>query len=149
LPLLPCHIISQTIISLTPEGSVFRHSSRPGADSINQFQKTEKATTATMVCAKCQKLNKTTLATPGVKKKAEMYYGSAASSSASGEKKKSATIGQTGISKVGVQNMKSTPLPANRLPEQTALQGCPEPLRPVLQLLHPLQDQGFSGALHV
>jgi hypothetical protein len=55
-----------------------------------------------MVCAKCQKLNKTTLATPGVKKKAEMYYGSAASSSASGEKKKSATLGQTGISKVGV-----------------------------------------------
>ena len=51
-----------------------------------------------MVCAKCQKLNKTTLATPGVKKKAEMYYGSpASSSSASG--KKSTTLGQTGISK--------------------------------------------------
>ena len=52
-----------------------------------------------MVCAKCQKLNKTTLATPGVKKKSEMYYGSAASSSSSSEKK-SATVGQTGISKV-------------------------------------------------
>ncbi|KAK4157936.1 microtubule-associated protein CRIPT-domain-containing protein [Chaetomidium leptoderma] len=51
-----------------------------------------------MVCAKCQKLNKTTLATPGVKKKAEMYHGSAASSSASAGKK-SATLGQTGISK--------------------------------------------------
>ena len=51
-----------------------------------------------MVCAKCQKLNKTTLATPGVKKKSELYYGSAASSS-SGEKK-SATLGQNGISKV-------------------------------------------------
>ncbi|KAL1842731.1 hypothetical protein VTJ49DRAFT_4369 [Mycothermus thermophilus] len=51
-----------------------------------------------MVCAKCQKLNKTTLATPGVKKKTEMYYGSPASSSASSEKK-SATLGQTGISK--------------------------------------------------
>ncbi|EAQ90998.1 hypothetical protein CHGG_02933 [Chaetomium globosum CBS 148.51] len=51
-----------------------------------------------MVCAKCQKLNKTTLATPGVKKKAEMYYGSAASASSSGAKK-SATLGQTGISK--------------------------------------------------
>jgi hypothetical protein len=55
-----------------------------------------------MVCAKCQKLNKTTLATPGVKKKAEMYYGSSASSSASGEKK-SATLGQTGISKVRIK----------------------------------------------
>lgn len=52
-----------------------------------------------MVCGKCQKLNKTVLATPGVKKKSEMYYGSPASSSASGEKK-SATLGQTGISKV-------------------------------------------------
>lgn len=53
-----------------------------------------------MVCsrASCQKLNKTTLATPGVKKKSEMYYGSAASSSSS--EKKSATIGQTGVSKV-------------------------------------------------
>ncbi|KAL2128065.1 hypothetical protein VTI74DRAFT_9769 [Chaetomium olivicolor] len=51
-----------------------------------------------MVCGKCQKKNTTTLATPGVKKKSEMYYGSPASSSASGEKK-SATLGQTGISK--------------------------------------------------
>ncbi|KAK4456129.1 microtubule-associated protein CRIPT-domain-containing protein [Podospora aff. communis PSN243] len=49
-----------------------------------------------MVCAKCQKLNKTTLATPRVKKKSEMYYGSAASSSGD---KKSATLGQNGISK--------------------------------------------------
>jgi hypothetical protein len=54
-----------------------------------------------MVCAKCQKLNKTTLATPGVKKKAEMYYGSAASTSSSGAKK-SATLGQTGITKVSI-----------------------------------------------
>lgn len=52
-----------------------------------------------MVCAKCQKLNKTTLTTPGVKKKSEMYYGSSASSS--GEKK-SATLGQNGISKVRI-----------------------------------------------
>jgi hypothetical protein len=57
-----------------------------------------------MVCAKCQKLNKTTLATPGVKKKTEMYYGSpaSASSSASGAKK-SATLGQSGITKVRIQ----------------------------------------------
>ncbi|KAB5570164.1 microtubule-associated protein CRIPT-domain-containing protein [Coniochaeta sp. 2T2.1] len=49
-----------------------------------------------MVCAKCSKLSKTTLATPGVKKKSEMYYGSAASSSSD---KKSATLGQSGVSK--------------------------------------------------
>jgi len=58
-----------------------------------------------MVCAKCQKLNKTTLATPGVKKKAEMYYGSAASASSSASApgaKKSATLGQSGISKVRI-----------------------------------------------
>ncbi|RKU40303.1 hypothetical protein DL546_000570 [Coniochaeta pulveracea] len=51
-----------------------------------------------MVCAKCQNKAKTTLATPVVKKKSEMYYGSPASSSATGAKK-SATLGQTGISK--------------------------------------------------
>lgn len=49
-----------------------------------------------MVCSKCQKLSKgTTLATPGVKKKTEMYHGSPAASSS-----KSATQGQTGIGKV-------------------------------------------------
>ena len=57
-----------------------------------------------MVCAKCQKLNKTTLATPGVKKKSEMYYGSSSSSSSSSSSaadgsKRSATLGQNGISK--------------------------------------------------
>ncbi|KAK3953582.1 microtubule-associated protein CRIPT-domain-containing protein [Pseudoneurospora amorphoporcata] len=56
-----------------------------------------------MVCAKCQKTEKTTLITPGVKKKSEMYYGSPAaasssSSSASGPKK-SATLGNTGVVK--------------------------------------------------
>ncbi|KFA52010.1 hypothetical protein S40293_11210 [Stachybotrys chartarum IBT 40293] len=51
-----------------------------------------------MVCAKCQKLVKgTTLATPDVKKKSEMYYGSPAGSKASGSK--SATLGNTGIGK--------------------------------------------------
>jgi hypothetical protein len=48
-----------------------------------------------MVCAKCQKtIKQTELATPGVKRKSEMYYGSPA-----GDKNK-ATIGG-GISKVG------------------------------------------------
>ncbi|KLU83952.1 cript family protein [Magnaporthiopsis poae ATCC 64411] len=51
-----------------------------------------------MVCAKCQKLSKgTTLATPAVKKKSEMYYGSPASSSSSS--RPSATLGQTGVTK--------------------------------------------------
>lgn len=56
-----------------------------------------------MVCAKCQKLSKgTTLATPDVKKKSEMYYGSSAGtgSSSKGAGTKSATLGQNGIGKV-------------------------------------------------
>jgi hypothetical protein len=40
----------------------------------------------------------TTLATPDVKKKNEMYYGSPATSKASGSK--SATLGNTGVVKV-------------------------------------------------
>lgn len=50
-----------------------------------------------MVCNKCQAKSTTTLATPGVKKKSEMYYGSSASTSTAD--KKSATLGQTGVSK--------------------------------------------------
>ena len=55
-----------------------------------------------MVCAKCQKLQKQTqLATPGVKRKNDIYYGSSTSSASAGSKgKPSATLGQTGISKV-------------------------------------------------
>lgn len=54
-----------------------------------------------MVCAKCQKLSKATaLATPDVKKKSEMYYGSPAGSNSKGVGTKSATIGQNGIGKV-------------------------------------------------
>ena len=55
-----------------------------------------------MVCAKCQKLQKSTeLATPGVKRRNELYYGSPASSANGGEKNKSsATLGATGIGKV-------------------------------------------------
>jgi len=55
-----------------------------------------------MVCSKCAKLTTgTKLATPGVKKKSDMYYGSPATSSAAGDKK-SATLGQTGVGKVGL-----------------------------------------------
>jgi putative ribosome biogenesis GTPase RsgA len=49
-----------------------------------------------MVCAKCQRLQKTTLATPGVKRKADMYYGSPASQK---DDKSSATLGNSGIGK--------------------------------------------------
>jgi len=54
-----------------------------------------------MVCGKCAKLTSgTKLATPGVKKKSEIYYGSAASSSSSAAgNKTSATLGQTGVGK--------------------------------------------------
>lgn len=55
-----------------------------------------------MVCAKCQKLQKKTeLATPGVKRRNEMYYGSPASSmtSAGDKSKKSPTAGVAGIGK--------------------------------------------------
>ncbi|PYI04358.1 cript family protein [Aspergillus sclerotiicarbonarius CBS 121057] len=54
-----------------------------------------------MVCSKCQKkLTQTELATPGVKRKTEMYYGSPATSSpgGSGDKAK-ATLGSTGVGK--------------------------------------------------
>lgn len=61
-----------------------------------------------MVCSKCQrKLKSTELATPGVKRKSEMYYGSpstsvgggASSSSGPGSKAKP-TLGNTGVGKV-------------------------------------------------
>jgi hypothetical protein len=53
-----------------------------------------------MVCAKCQKLTKpTSLATPEVKKKNDMYYGSP-SGSKTATTKTSATLGNTGIGKV-------------------------------------------------
>lgn len=52
-----------------------------------------------MVCAKCQRtLQKTTLATPGVKRKNEMYYGSPAGDRTRSEPK-SATLGASGIGK--------------------------------------------------
>ncbi|KAK5278218.1 hypothetical protein LTR16_008877, partial [Cryomyces antarcticus] len=57
---------------------------------------------AVMVCAKCQKLlKKTELATPNVKKKNEMYFGSPAGSTKSASKG-SATLGNTGVGKVSM-----------------------------------------------
>ncbi|OGE55659.1 hypothetical protein PENARI_c004G02407 [Penicillium arizonense] len=54
-----------------------------------------------MVCSKCQKkLQSTELATPGVKRKNDMYYGSPSSSLGGGDKGKAKpTLGATGIGK--------------------------------------------------
>lgn len=52
------------------------------------------------LCGKCQKrLSVTTLATPAVKKKNEMYYGSSAGTKSAS--KPSTTLGNNGIGKVG------------------------------------------------
>lgn len=51
-----------------------------------------------MVCSKCQKLTKkTTLATPEVKKKSEIYHGSSATSKGA---EKGTTLASAGVSKV-------------------------------------------------
>ncbi|KAE8349977.1 PDZ-binding protein [Aspergillus coremiiformis] len=56
-----------------------------------------------MVCAKCQKkLKSTELATPGVKRKSEMYYGSPSTSVGGGggsSSKSKPTLGNTGVGK--------------------------------------------------
>ena len=57
-----------------------------------------------MVCSKCQKkLKSTELATPGVKRKSEMYYGSPATSSGAGAGASKPTLGNTGIGKVCIR----------------------------------------------
>lgn len=56
-----------------------------------------------MVCAKCQKaLKATELATPSVKRRSEIYYGSPATASktAVDKGKTSATLGNSGVGKV-------------------------------------------------
>lgn len=53
-----------------------------------------------MVCSKCQRtLQKTTLATPGVKQKNDMYHGCPAGSKTTSSLISSATLGNTGIGK--------------------------------------------------
>ncbi|PLN81244.1 microtubule-associated protein CRIPT-domain-containing protein [Aspergillus taichungensis] len=52
-----------------------------------------------MVCSKCaKKLKSTQLATPDVKRRSEMYYGSSSSTNSTDKKGKS-TLGNTGIGK--------------------------------------------------
>jgi hypothetical protein len=99
-----------------------------------------------MVCAKCQKvLAKTELATPGVKRKNDIYFGSptaAASSSGSGKSKTSATLGNAGISKVRYYHRTHLKFSLTMCLEQTVEQEREESLRRVLKHLYDLQDQG-------
>lgn len=90
-----------------------------------------------MVCAKCSKLTKpTSLATPGVKKKAEMYYGSPAGSKKSGESSK-ATLGNTGVGKVrGLHHILPSATKIKLFTEQTSLGWSQEPLCSILDDLH-------------
>ena len=61
-----------------------------------------------MVCSKCQKLLKRTeLATPGVKRKNELYYGSSASANGNEQHKSSTTVGSNGVGKVRVHQLAS------------------------------------------
>ena len=108
-----------------------------------------------MVCVKCQKIQKKTeLATPGVKRKNDIYYGSpttsATSGSSVGKNKTSATLGHNGIGKVshtttagcaylGILNMG----PAI---EQAFEQRCKESLRCICKLLHHVQDKDRAGS---
>jgi hypothetical protein len=85
-----------------------------------------------MVCSKCQNvLKKTELATPGVKRKNEMYLGSPTA-----EKSKTTT---NGISKVRrlERRTRGSLIPANikSLTEQTPRQSRKEPLRRILELM--------------
>lgn len=75
-----------------------------------------------MVCSRCQKLSKpTSLATPEVKKKNDMYFGSPAGSSTRGASKTSATLGQTGIGKVGIRNLSLLPMVITNIKSQSKL----------------------------
>ena len=94
-----------------------------------------------MVCAKCQKtIKQTELATPSVKRKNEMYYGSPA-----GDKNKATLSG--GISKVGLNVLLDTRLLRNAdslLIEQVAKQECEKSIRGLLQFLRDLQNEDRS-----
>ena len=91
-----------------------------------------------MVCAKCQKtIKQTELATPAVKRKNEMYYGSP-----TGDKTK-ATLGG-GISKVGFNVLLKRYLLRKAdqiLIEQTTKQDRQKSLRSLLQFLRDMQNE--------
>ncbi|MCJ1452120.1 hypothetical protein MMC28_002462 [Mycoblastus sanguinarius] len=102
-----------------------------------------------MVCAKCQKLQKKTeLATPAVKRKNEMYYGSPTLSNSVAGSKPSATLGSTGIGKVSVPvecaNFRCDASTDRLSPEQTTKQKRKEPLCCIFELMYYMQDEGGS-----
>jgi hypothetical protein len=105
-------------------------------------------TSTKMVCGKCAKLSKsTTLATPAVKKKSEMYYGSPAGSSKSSDKTKtSATLGNNGIGKASYLSALIYEDPAHSNIEQVTIESREKSVCFILEFLHHLQDQGGSRA---
>lgn len=101
-----------------------------------------------MVCSKCAKLvTGTTLATPGVKKRAEVYHGSLASSSSTGSKK-AYTLGQTGIgkSKLTSKSAKNPYAQYARSASDICLFSLDvQPCANLLQLMRKVQDKGLPG----
>ena len=95
-----------------------------------------------MVCAKCQKtIKQTELATPGVKRKNEMYYGSPA-----GDKNKATLSG--GISKVGFNVLLNRYLARNAdqiFTEQTTKQNRQKSLHSLLRFLRVMQNENRAG----
>src|ERR1700723_1587758 len=95
-----------------------------------------------MVCAKCQKtIKQTELATPGVKRKNEMYYGSPA-----GDKNKAILGG--GISKVGFNTLLKRHLlrKADQISiEQTTKQSRQKSIRSLLRFLRDMQSENRAG----
>ena len=106
----------QPLLSAGGQGAVQPHSAFPRHSTAHQ---TPSSRSTKMVCAKCAKLSKsTTLATPGVKKKSEMYYGSPAGSSKTSDKTKtSATLGNNGIGKASRCSGIVSHAPANHIAE--------------------------------
>lgn len=108
-----------------------------------------------MVCAKCQKLvNQTKLATPDVKNKKEMYYGSSASTakttkSTGGGAGAGATLGNSGIGKVRNMLQKDARLDTDLSPEQATRQERKEPVCCLRQYVWqlPEQDRGWKEVL--
>lgn len=104
-----------------------------------------------MVCAKCQKrLGATALATPGVKKKTDMYYGSpAGSKTTASSKTSSATLGDNGVGKVrvafsGGESIKVTHQANSTVTEQATVQICKEPIRQLLRIMYHMQEEDRS-----
>ena len=102
---MPAAIGSPDPQTLAPSAFSPHDPDLPPLDYASKFLESfgSRASNSVMVCSKCQKLQKTTLATPGVKRKHDMYYGSP-TAGGTNKSKTSATQGSTGIGKVSVPN---------------------------------------------